>query len=543
MLKNIKIKNYALINNLDINFLSDFTVISGDTGSGKSIILDAMSLLFGKRIDKSKLNDKKCIIEAEFKISNTIDSFFIRNNLDFEENTLIRREINSNGKSRTFINDTPVSISMLSEFSKLIIEIHAQHENLLIKNSSEQLLILDKIASNSLIKDRYQDLFYEYQNLLINLDNFNKERVLSDDDYELFKFHYEEIGNANIQISEYDELEKEINTLQNVNEISEIANNSLTLLSDENFIIDSLSKIKKVLSKFEKFRDLENRIEANLIDLADISSELTLISDSINHNSNNLNELLDRLDIINNILRKHKVKNISDLLTLKENIKKKIDIYENLGHEKKLILDNIDNKFKKLNYEAKNLSLSRKNIIPEFENDIKNLLNSLAMPHASFKIKIEDNDTLNKNGIDIIKFQFSSNPGISVQDLNKVASGGEISRLMLALKYKVASYDGIQTLIFDEIDTGVSGKIASYMGDLMKSISKSTQLISVTHLPQIASKSDNHLKVYKRIKNDTTKTKIKLLNKEERVIEIARLLSGKKISDAAITNAKELLNQ
>ena len=543
MLKNIKIKNYALINNLDINFLSDFTVISGDTGSGKSIILDAMSLLFGKRIDKSKLNDKKCIIEAEFKISNTIDSFFIRNNLDFEENTLIRREINSNGKSRTFINDTPVSISMLSEFSKLIIEIHAQHENLLIKNSSEQLLILDKIASNSLIKDRYQDLFYEYQNLLINLDNFNKERVLSDDDYELFKFHYEEIGNANIQISEYDELEKEINTLQNVNEISEIANNSLTLLSDENFIIDSLSKIKKVLSKFEKFRDLENRIEANLIDLADISSELTLISDSINHNSNNLNELLDRLDIINNILRKHKVKNISDLLTLKENIKKKIDIYENLGHEKKLILDNIDNKFKKLNYEAKNLSLSRKNIIPEFENDIKNLLNSLAMPHASFKIKIEDNDTLNKNGIDIIKFQFSSNPGISVQDLNKVASGGEISRLMLALKYKVASYDGIQTLIFDEIDTGVSGKIASYMGDLMKSISKSTQLISVTHLPQIASKSDNHLKVYKRIENDTTKTKIKLLNKEERVIEIARLLSGKKISDAAITNAKELLNQ
>ena len=543
MLKNIKIKNYALINNLDINFLNDFTVISGDTGSGKSIILDAMSLLFGKRIDKAKLNDKKCIIEAEFKISKNIDSFFIRKNLDFEENTLIRREINPNGKSRTFINDTPVSISILSEFSKLIIEIHAQHENLLIKNSSEQLLILDKIASNSLIKDKYQDLFYEYQDLLINLDNFNNKRVLSDDDYELLKFHYEEINNANIQISEYDELEKEINTLQNVNEISEIANNSLSLLSDENFVIDSLSKIKKVLSKFEKFRDLENRIEANLIDLVDISSELTLISDSINNHPNNLNDLLGRLDIINSILRKHKVKNISDLLILKESIKKKIDIYENFGDEKNLILDNIDNKFKKLNYEAKKLSLSRKNIITEFENDIKSLLNSLAMPHASFKIKIEENKTLNKNGIDIITFQFSSNPGISVQDLNKIASGGEISRLMLALKYKVASYDGIQTLIFDEIDTGVSGKIASYMGDLMKSISKSTQLISVTHLPQIASKSDNHLKVYKIIENNTTKTKIKSLDKQERIIEIAKLLSGKKISDAAITNAKELLNQ
>ena len=543
MLKNIKIKNYALINNLDINFLNDFTVISGDTGSGKSIILDAMSLLFGKRIDKAKLNDKKCIIEAEFKISKNIDSFFIRKNLDFEENTLIRREINPNGKSRTFINDTPVSISILSEFSKLIIEIHAQHENLLIKNSSEQLLILDKIASNSLIKDKYQDLFYEYQDLLINLDNFNNKRVLSDDDYELLKFHYEEINNANIQISEYDELEKEINTLQNINEISEIANNSLSLLSDENFVIDSLSKIKKVLSKFEKFRDLENRIEANLIDLVDISSELTLISDSINNHPNNLNDLLGRLDIINSILRKHKVKNISDLLILKESIKKKIDIYENFGDEKNLILDNIDNKFKKLNYEAKKLSLSRKNIITEFENDIKSLLNSLAMPHASFKIKIEENKTLNKNGIDIITFQFSSNPGISVQDLNKIASGGEISRLMLALKYKVASYDGIQTLIFDEIDTGVSGKIASYMGDLMKSISKSTQLISVTHIPQIASKSDNHLKVYKIIENNTTKTKIKSLDKQERIIEIAKLLSGKKISDAAITNAKELLNQ
>jgi DNA repair protein RecN (Recombination protein N) len=543
MLKNLKINNYALINNLDINFLSDFTVISGDTGSGKSIILDAMSLLFGKRIDRSKLNTNKCVIEAEFIISNKIISFFEKYDLDFYVNTLIRREINQYGKSRSFINDTPVSVSILSEFSKLVIEIHAQHENLLIKNNLEQLNILDKIACNSEIKNEYHLLYDNHNKLLDKLETFNNKRILSDKDYELYKFHSDEIIVNEIQINEYEKLENKIDTLQNISEISDIANNSIQILSDENYVIDYLSKIKKILSRFDKFKELENRVEANLIDLKDISDELSIISETINNNYHNLDELLNRQDIINKLFNKHNVNNLSDLLSIHESIKKELNIYENFEVRKKKILSEIDNNSKKLINSANNLSISRKKIIPQFEKEIKDLLNLLAMPHASFKIKIDKKNNLDSTGDDNIKFQFSSNPGVSVQDINKIASGGEISRLMLALKYKIANYDGIQTLILDEIDTGVSGKIASYMGDLMKSISKTTQLISVTHLPQIASKSDNHIKVSKLIENNITKTEVRLLNKKERIIEIAKLLSGKKISDAAISNAKELLNQ
>ncbi len=543
MLHNLKINNYALINNLNINFSKGFTVISGDTGSGKSIILDAISILLGKRLDKSNFNNKKCVIEAEFIISKNIESYFIDNNLDFDENTILRREININGKNRAFINDTPVSISLLSEFSALIIEIHAQHENLLIKTPDKQLLIIDKIANNTDLRLNHNNLFDSYMSILNDQKNFNKQNVLNTDDYNLLKFHYEEINNADIQINELEDLENKINTLQNIHEISEISHTSYSLLSDENLIIDNLNQVKKILSKFEKFKDLNSRINANLIDLIDISSDLKNIIDNLSENNNDLDSLSNRLNIINNILSKHKVNTIENLFEFRNSIKKNINLYENFEIEKTKILDKIDKSYNLLKISAKALTNSRLEVVPKFEKEIKILLNSLAMPHAEFKICITESDTISKNGIDNIKFQFSSNHGITVQDIDKVASGGEISRLMLALKYKVSTYDGIETLIFDEIDTGVSGKIASYMGDLMLEISKKTQLISVTHLPQIASKSNDHLKVSKIIDNDETNTEIKLLNKSERILEIAKLLSGKTISEAAITNAKELLNQ
>jgi DNA repair protein RecN (Recombination protein N) len=372
---------------------------------------------------------------------------------------------------------------------------------------------------------------------------FNKQNVLNTEDYNLLKFHYEEINNANIQINELDDLEKEINTLQNIHEISEIAHTSYSLLSDENLITDNLNQVKKILSKFEKFKDLYTRINANLIDLIDISSDLKNILDNLSENTNDLDRLSNRLNIINNILSKHKVNTIENLFEFRDSIEATINLYENFEIEKTKILEKLNKSYNSLKTSAKLLTNSRSKVIPKFEKEIKILLNSLAMPYAEFKISIQESNTISKNGIDNVKFQFSSNHGIAVQDIDKVASGGEISRLMLALKYKVSTYDGIETLIFDEIDTGVSGKIASYMGDLMLAISKKTQLISVTHLPQIASKSNDHLKVSKIIDKNGTNTEIKLLNKSERILEIAKLLSGKTISEAAITNAKELLNQ
>ena len=543
MLHNLKINNYALINNLNINFSKGFTVISGDTGSGKSIILDAISILLGKRLDKANFNTKKCVIEAEFIISKNIESYFLDNNLDFDENTILRREININGKNRAFINDTPVSISLLSEFSALIIEIHAQHENLLIKTPVKQLLIIDKIANNTDLKLKHKKLFDSYMLLLNNQKVFNKQNVLNTEDYKLLKFHYEEINNANIKINELEDLENEINTLQNIHEISEIAHTSYSLLSDDNLITDNLNKVKKTLSKFEKFKDLYSRINANLIDLIDISADLKNIIDNLGENNNDLDRLINRLNVINNILSKHKVNTINDLYEFRDTIKVNLNLYENFEIEKTKLLEKLNYSYNLLKSSAKTLTKSREKVIPKFEKEIKILLNSLAMPHAEFKIKIYESDTISKIGIDNIKFQFTSNHGIDVQDIDKVASGGEISRLMLALKYKVSTYDGIETLIFDEIDTGVSGKIASYMGDLMLAISKKTQLISVTHLPQIASKSNDHLRVSKIVNNNCTNTEIKLLDKSERILEIAKLLSGKTISEAAITNAKELLNQ
>ena len=543
MLLNLNIKNYALIKDLSVNFSDNFTVISGDTGSGKSIILDALSILLGSRVDKKKICSDKCIIEASFKITSDLKYFFNKHDLDFDEITFLRREINLSGKIRNFINDTPVSANILSDFSSLIIEIHAQHHNLLIKNKSEQLSVIDTIADNSDLLSNYQDILNQYIQQNDKLKEFSNKRKLDDDDYNLYKFHYKEILDANIKINEELELEKEINLFENINQIKEITLNSNQLLSGDNKVLDFLNQIKSSFLKYERFNELGDRINSSIIDLNDIASELDEIAENLSNTSMNLSELTDRYDQINNILGKHKLKSSSELLSKTENIKHEIDIYENYENEKKSIVNQINKFHKLLEEKSEILSISRKKISSDFEEDIKKLLNTLGMPHASFKVKYNRSKEFKNNGIDDLVFQFSSNPGVLEQDISKIASGGEISRLVLALKYITSKKNAIKTIIFDEIDTGVSGKIASFMGDLMRSISKKTQLISVTHLPQIASKSSKHIKVFKTTKKNETKTEVKNLDKDERVLEIARLLSGRSISDAAISNAKELLNQ
>ncbi|MDC1024416.1 DNA repair protein RecN [Flavobacteriales bacterium] len=543
MLLNLKISNYALIDNLDIDFTDEFTVISGDTGSGKSIILDAINLILGKRIDKKKLNSKKCIVEASFKINDKHLNFFKENDLDFENITLIRREININGKIRNFINDTPVSANILSKFSSLIIEVHAQHENLLIKNKIEQLNLIDKVADNSNVLTNYQNLFNSYNDLKDSLTSFLNKRLLNDDEYNLYKFHYNEIIDSKLRINEDLELEKEISFYENLTHNLEIIKKSNHLISSEDLILDNLNLIKNYLSKSDKFIDLENRISSAIIDLNDVSNELQILSEELISNNTNIQKLNLRYDVINSLMRKHNVNTILELFEIRDSIKVSIDKYENFENEKNIINDKLNTSFIDLENASVKLSKSRSTIIPNFESQIKDILKTLGMPHAIFKVCLEKTSNFNITGSDNIVFKFSSNPGVNEQEISKVASGGEISRLVLALKNIISTKVGIKTLIFDEIDTGVSGKIASFMGDMMRSISKTTQLISITHLPQIASKSQKHIKVYKEVLNGSTRTRIKILNKEERIIEIARLLSGKDISKAAITNAKELLNQ
>ena len=543
MLSNLNIKNYALIDYLSINFSDSFTVISGDTGSGKSIILDAISFLLGSRIDKKKLNQKKCVIEASFSINDELKPLFVNNELDFDNNTIIRREINSSGKIRNFINDSPVTVNILSTISSAFIEIHAQHHNLLIKNRTEQLSVIDKLANNNIQINEYNNVLNQYNSLKKELEIFNKKEKLSNDDYQLFKFHYQEINQVNIKDNEDVELEYEINLHENINHILEITKTSNFLISEENHILDYLNRIKQLFSKYEQFNELNLRIDSSIIDLNDISDELSNIYDKFSSSDINLNEKLDRFNLINKILNKHSLNSSSELPSFSANLKSEIELYENFEIEKKQIHKKISELKEKLLKKAGSLTKSRNKIIPGFEKEVIRILKTLGMPHALFKVELNTLKDFSLNGIDEVIFKFSSNPGVVVQDISKIASGGEISRLVLALKYITSAKSEIKTIIFDEIDTGVSGKIASYMGDLMRTISSKNQLISVTHLPQIASKSNDHIKVFKTINNNITRTDIKVLENEERVLEIARLLSGKQISDAAITNAKELLNQ
>ena len=543
MLLNLNIKNYALIDNLNINFSDSFTAISGDTGSGKSIILDAISILLGARVDKKKINSDKCVIEANFKISPNLIEFFEKHDLDFDDSTIIRREINVNGKIRNFINDTPVSASVLSNFSSFIIEIHAQHHNLLIKSNIEQLSVIDKIACNEDLIDDYLQILNKYNNLKNELIEFNNSTKISEEDYKLYKFHFQEINEAKILNNEEIELKKEIDLFDNINEVKEITNESNHLLTSDNHVLDYLNKIKSLFSRYDQFNDFFERINSSIIDLNDISDELSNMYDDLSNNSFDYQEKTDRYDLINKILKKHQLKSSNEIQNLIEKLEKKINKYENFEKEQSKITSQI-NMFKKLLFtKSSSLTKSRNKIIPNFEKEIINLLITLGMPHAIFKVKMEKSIEFLKTGMDKVTFEFSSNPGIKEQDISKIASGGEISRLVLALKFITSAKSGVKTIIFDEIDTGVSGKIASFMGDLMRKISLKNQLISVTHLPQIASKSKEHIKVFKTIKNNKTRTEIKILDAEERVVEIARLLSGKRISDAAITNAKELLNQ
>ena len=548
MICKLNIKNFALIENLEIDLSSGFSVWSGETGSGKSIILDAISLILGKRSDRGTLFDKnkKCIIEADVMIDSSRKALFELYNLDYEKITNFRREITPSGKSRSFINDTPVSLSILQHISSNFIEIYSQFQSNSLKIEEKQIEMIDKLSSSSAILKNYQDIFHTYNDLRKKIEQMERDHQMSDAEEEYLKYQISEIDSSNLLEGEKEKIESKLFLLENSSSIVELMSESYSLLSEDNGVNDSLLKIQNRLNKLsgssKEITNIQERFSSLIIEINDLENEIKTIHDNIDLDPAILNKHIDRIDQINNLLSKHGKSNIRELLDLLEEMKIRLissSDYQNIllkeTEKLKLLEDSLLNS-------AKMLRKSRSKVIPGFKKSIENYLKKLGIKDPVFDVLILEREEFSLNGKDSIRFMFSANKGSDPQEIHKVASGGELSRLLLCCSYLVSEYDDLSCIIFDEIDTGVSGEIAYLMSDMMKSMSSEKQIISVTHLPQIASKADAHFKVYKIEDNNRTVSKIKKLVIDERVEEIAKMLSGKTVTEVSISNAKELLS-
>ena len=550
MLETLFIKNYALIDEFSVQFQDGFNVISGETGAGKSIMLGGLSLILGQRADTAILNNPqiKCIIEGKFKIEEKrYKSFFQENNLDFEKETILRREITPSGKSRAFINDTPVKLSILKSFCQGIIEVHSQHQSLALKDINNQLLLLDQFCRHNALLQEYKDEYSKFLQLKRQLKSLNEKGEVSLSELEFLTFQLDELENANLQEGEMQEVEDELAMLNNAEQIANVLDKGVNFLEKENGALDLLSEIVRDLSEIsdynKKLFEINERFEKTVIELKDISTELFSLKEQSVSNPDRLNQLNARLDIFNSLLLKHRKNLLSELVELKEDLQNRLNQLSNYDTEIENLKNEVIIQEQKIRVLSKKISKNRKSTIPDIENQIKSILKRLGMPFAVFSIEIKELDILSINGEDEVVFLFSANKGIKAEKLSSIISGGELSRLMLAIKYISAKYQNTETLIFDEIDSGVSGEIANLMGEMMKKIGEQKQLIAVTHLPQIAAKGNQHYLIYKEIKAGTTNTLIKELKTEERINELAKLLSGEKITATAIKNAGELLNQ
>lgn len=550
MLKHLSIRNFVLIKELDIDFKNGYTAITGETGAGKSIFLGALSLLLGNRADISVISDKdnKCIIEGEFFIEGIFDKeFFVLNEIDFDNNCIIRREINSQGRSRAFINDTPVSINLLKEFGEKLIDIHSQHSTILLSQNSFHLKLLDAVAGTTEEFKIYSKLWNEYkkvQNELINLQAELKEKELEQD---YFNFLLSEIQEVSPKQGEKEKLEQELDILQNAEKIKSVLFDSSNILKyeDQN-VLSILQKIQTNVNSISKVFPnvdvLAERIQSVLIELDDITNEFSFLNEEIQVDSERNMEIEERLNRLNNLLYKHKLSDTDDLLKLQLEFNDKL---EQIDIVKQAILvkqDELELLNVKLKQKAKKISDDRKKVVPMLESKIVEVLRELGMPHSRFKVKQSISESLSINGFDEISFYFSANKSEEVAELSKVASGGEMSRLMLALKHLIASVSQLPTLIFDEIDTGISGEIAKKMSSIFTQMGQNIQLIVITHLPQIAARAMHHYSVLKVETTDSTVSRMIKLEEEERLVEIAKMLGGDNYSESAHKTALELMH-
>ena len=540
MLTSLSIKNYALIDSLKVSFNNGLSIITGETGAGKSILLGGLSLVLGKRADLSSVKNKseKCVIEAVFDIANyNLKQLFIEEDLDYEPQTIIRREILPSGKSRAFVNDTPVNLDALQTLSNYLIDIHSQHQSLELTNNEFQFKVIDSLAQNEDVLNDYEKNLNQYRSLhseLKKLKIFQAEAI-KEQDYNLFLLN--ELEEAKLVDGELETLESEYETLNNVEEIKEKLMTSNQLLSEEQVgVISTLTELKNNLQKLSnysaKYEELFTRVNSSLIELDDVYSEVENLQEQLEADPNRLDVVNSKLQIIHNLFQKHNTNAIDELLKIKEELAKKVSITEN---EIKVFENN-------LNTLSKTLHENRELAIPKFIDQLQNILSKLGMPNAQFNVSVTLKEEFLNNGSDELSFLFSANKGANFNELKKAASGGELSRIMLAIKYILSKHIQLPTIMFDEIDTGVSGEISNKMAQIMQQMSKTMQVFTITHLPQIAAKGDTHFKVYKEDINDKTITNLVKLNQEERIVEIAQMLGGKDVSTSAIAHAKQLLN-
>jgi len=549
MLKNLHIQNYALIDQLDIEFHQGLNIITGETGAGKSILLGALSLILGQRADSSVLKDssRSCIVEGLFNIAGyNLNDFFSGNDIDYYDNTIIRRQINESGKSRAFINETPVNLNVLKDLGALLLDIHSQHENLLLGNGHFQLNVLDSFASLTEDLFKYQVQFKLFQSTKVELEQLLQEAASKRKDLDYFQFQLNELNQANLKSGELLDLEVLQQKLTHATEIKQSLQSVSEILSNDNtsaiyLLKEAESSLKRIAAFFPDSTELEKRIEACRIELKDISSEIIGHDDRVEIDPIQLEQVTARLDLLYALLQKHRLNTIDELISLRNEIETKVDFICNLDFNLEKKQKNLTEIEKHLGILAQTLSEKRKAAIPTIEGNIIDLLVQLGIKHAAFKIDNQKTENFQPLGTDRITFLFSANKQIPLQELSKVASGGELSRLMLSLKSMMIKSSGLPTIIFDEIDTGVSGEIADKVGNIINTMASGMQVINITHLPQIASKGKYHFLVYKDNHSANSITKIKLLDGKERVIEIAKMLSGEKLTEAALTNAKELL--
>ncbi len=550
MITSLSIKNYALIEKLSIDFSKGFSIITGETGAGKSIILGALGLVLGKRADLTSLKNKeeKCVIEAHFEISKyNLLPFFEANDLDYEEDTIIRREILPSGKSRAFINDSPVNLQELQELSLYLIDIHSQQQTQELSDENVQFKIIDAIANNQHDILQYQTLLKSYKTDKSHLNTLLKRQGDSIKEQEYNTFLLDELASAKLKSGEQEVLEADFEKLNNVEIIKESIDKSLAIANEEQIgVLDHLKEIKVSLQKIASFspdyHSLLERITSITIEFDDISDELNGCSEKLINDPEQLELISQKLQLIFNLQKKHQVTTVDELLEIQTKLENSILEIGNLEEEISELTHTIQEKTIALDALSAVIHENRVGSIPVLSQKLIAILETLGMPNVRFNIDI--NATLNyyANGKDEIQFLFSANKGTDFGLLKKVASGGEMSRIMLAVKAILAQYSKLPTLIFDEIDTGVSGEIAIRMGEIMKEMSTSMQIFAITHLPQIAAKGTAHFKVFKSTVGDDTQSELKLLNTEERVVEIAQMLSGTVVSDSALNHAKALLN-
>lgn len=550
MITSLSIENFALIEKLDIDFSNGFSIITGETGAGKSILLGALGLVLGKRADLASLKnkDEKCIVEANFSIGTYgLELFFESNELDYEADTIIRREILPSGKSRAFINDTPVNLQQLQDLSLFLIDVHSQHQTLELSEEDFQFKVLDSIANNKEHLRTFESTLKQFReaNKDADLKRIEFNSLVKENEYNTFI--YNELTSASLNRYELEELEQNYNALSNVESIKENLENLLQLANEDSFgLLKNLKDFKATLQKIVNFsknyESLSERTNSVLIEFDDVVKEINREAELISNDPIMLETLNNRLQLLYNLLKKHNVTTLDELIAVQTELESKVVSVTTLEREITDLDCRIQEYKTQLDTIANKITKSRREVIPFFSKNLIQILNDLGMPNVQFKIEISESDHYQKNGKDKLVFLFSANKGSDFGLLKKVASGGEMSRIMLAVKSILAEYSKLPTIIFDEIDTGVSGEIAIKISEIMNKMSNKMQVFSITHLPQIAAKGTYHFKVFKTILENKSLTELKLLSHEERVIEIAEMLSGKAVSDSAINHAKALLN-